>query len=117
MTRLQGEVTRLQGEVREREGRVTRLQGEVTRLQGEVTGFQDNLRARDVTVSGLRDQLAGQREHHVTELCQVRQEAEQQLREEQAQCQQLAARIDTVVGLPEGRSSVCTSTEAVGTAS
>ena len=73
--RLRREVARLQGEVGEKAEEVRRLQA---RLEGEA-------REREAAVSGLRDQLTGQRERHVTELRQVRQEAEQyqhQLREE-----------------------------------
>ena len=121
IARLQGEVreredtvTRLQEEVREREGTLTRLQGElrekedtVTRLQGEVgetedtaTRLQGEVRERETALSNIQDQLAGQRERHVAELRQVRQEAEQyqrQVREEQVQRQQLVTRIETAM--------------------
>ena len=92
VTRLQEEVTRLKGEVRERENIVTRLENEVTKLRS-----RDNLRPRNVA-----DQLTREKRRHETELHQVRQEAEQQLREEQAQHQQLVARIDTAMAYLRG---------------
>ena len=98
VTRLQrevrereGTVTRLQGEVREKEDTVTRLQGELREREGTVTRLQGEARERETALSSIQDQLASQRERHLTELLQVRQEAEQyrhQLREEQGQYQQ-----------------------------
>ena len=78
----------LEGEVREKEGRVAILQGEV--------------REKEAALSGLRDQLT---ERHVTELRQVRQEAEQnlqQFRDEQVQRQQLMARMEAAMALMRG---------------
>ena len=120
---LQGEVREkedrvaiLQGEVREKEGRVAILQGEVREkegrvaiLQGEVREKEDRVAILQVEVSGalsgLHDQLTGQNERHVTELQQVRQEAEQnlqQFREEQVQRQQLMARMEAGMALMRG---------------
>ena len=112
----EGRVAILQGEVREKEGRVTILQGEVREkegrvaiLQGEVKEkvaiLQGEVREREAALSGLRDQLTGQNERHVTELRQVRQEAEQnlqQFREEQVQRQQLMARMEAGIALLRG---------------
>ena len=109
---LQGEVREkedrvaiLQGEVREKEDRVAILQGEVREKEGRVAILQGEVREKQVALSGLRDQLTGQNEHHVTELRQVRQEAEQnlqQFREEQVQRQQLMARMEAAMALMRG---------------
>ena len=121
--RFRREVTRLQGEAREREGTVTRLQGEVREREGTVTRLQGEVREREGTVTRLQAILVRyeeevcvidlllnyyviqfvtlQRERHVTELRQVRQEAEQyqrQLREEQVQRQQLVTRVRAAIG-------------------
>ena len=94
---LQGEVREkedrvaiLQGEVREKEGRVAILQGEVREKEGRVAILQGEVREKDAA-------LSRQNEHHVTELQQVRQEAEQNLQEERMQRQQLIARIEAAM--------------------
>ena len=94
---LQGEVREkedrvaiLQGEVREKEGRVAILQGEVREKEGRVAILQGEVREKDAA-------LSRQNEHHVTELRQVRQEAEQNLQEERMQRQQLIARIEAAM--------------------
>ena len=87
----------LQGEVREKEGRVAILQGEVREKEGRVAILQEEVREKEVALSGLRDQLTGQNERHVTELRLVRQEAEQNLQEEQVQRQHLIARVMAAV--------------------
>ena len=97
---VEGRVAILQGEVREKEDRVAILQGEVREKEGRVAILQGEVREKEAALSGLRDQLTGQNERHVTELRQVRQEAEQnlrQFREEQVQRQQLMTRIDTAM--------------------
>ena len=83
--------------MREKEGRVAILQGEVREKEGRVAILQGEVREKEAALSGLRDQLTGQNERHVTELRQVRQEAEQNLQEEQVQRQQLMTRIDTAM--------------------
>ena len=98
----EGRVAILQGEVREKEGRVAILQGEV---KEKVAILQGEVREREAALSGLRDQLTGQNERHVTELRQVRQEAEQnlqQFREEQVQRQQLMACMEAAMALMRG---------------
>ena len=92
----------LQGEVREKEDWVAILQGEVREKEGRLAILQGEVREKEVALSGLHDQLTGQNEHHVTELRQVRQEAEQnlqQFREEQVQRQQLMARMEAGMAL------------------
>ena len=92
----------LQGEVREKEDRVAILQGEVREKEDRVAILQVEV---SDALSGLRDQLTGQNERHVTELQQVRQEAEQnlqQFREEQVQRQQLMARMEAAMALMRG---------------
>ena len=93
----EGRVAILQGEVREKEGSVTILQGEVREKEDRVAILQGEVREKEAALSGLRDQLTGQNERHVTELRQVRQEAEQNLQEEQVQRQQLIARMMAAV--------------------
>ena len=116
MREKEDRVAILQGEVREKEDRVAILQrevrekeGRVAILQGEVREKEDRVAILQVEVSdalsGLRDQLTGQNERHVTELQQVRQEAEQnlqQFREEQVQRQQLMARMEAGMALMRG---------------
>ena len=85
----------LQGEVREKEDRVAILQGEVREKEGRVAILQGEVREKDAA-------LSRQNEHHLTELRQVRQEAEQNLQEERMQRQQLMARIDTAVAQLRG---------------
>ena len=95
----------LQGEVREKEDRVAILQGEVREKEGRVAILQGEVREKEAGLSGLHDQLTGQNERHVTELRQVRQEAEQnlqQFREEQVQRQQLMARMEAGMTLMRG---------------
>ena len=93
LTRSEERQRILQGEVREKEGRVAILQGEVREKEGRVAILQGEVREKEAALSGLRDQLTGQNERHVTELRQLRQEAEQNLQEEQVQRQQLIARM------------------------
>ena len=93
----EGRVAILQGEVREKEDRVAILQGEVREKEGRVAILQGEVREKEAALSGLRDQLTGQNERHVTELRQVRQEAEQNLQEEQVQRQHLIARVMAAV--------------------
>ena len=85
---LQGEVREkedrvaiLQGEVREKDDRVAILQGEVREKAKGVAILQGEVREKEATLFSLRDQLTRQNERHVTELRQVRQEAEQNLQE------------------------------------
>ena len=95
----------LQGEVREKEARVAILQGEVREKEGSVAILQGEVREKEAALSGLRDQLTGQNERHVTELRQVRQEADQnlqQFREEQVQRQQLMARMEAGMAVMRG---------------
>ena len=93
----EGRVAILQVEVREKEDRVAILQGEVREKEGRVAILQGEVREKEAALSGLRDQLTGQNEHHMTELRQVRQEAEQNVQEEQVQHQQLIARVMAAV--------------------
>ena len=95
----------LQGEVREKDDRVAVLQGEVREKEDRVAILQGEVREKEAALSGLRDQLTGQNERHVTELRQVRQEVEQnlrQFREEQVQRQQLMARMEAGIALMRG---------------
>ena len=104
---LQDRVSQLERELRQKTQQLSRseerqriLQGEVRENEGRVAILQGEVREKEVALSGLHDQLTGQNERHVTELRQVRQEAEQnlrQFREEQVQRQQLMARIDTAM--------------------
>ena len=87
------------------EGRVAILQGEVREKEDRVAILQEEVREKEAALSGLRDQLTGQNERHVTELRQVRQEAEQNLRlfrEEQVQRLQLMARMEAAMALMRG---------------
>ena len=97
----EGRVAILQGEVREKEGRVAILQGEVREKEGRVAILQGEVREKEGRVAILQGEvrekdsaLLKQNEHHVTELRQVRLEAEQNL--------QVMARINTAVAQLRG---------------
>ena len=74
------EAARHQREVRGKEDTITRLQGEVRGKEDTIIRLQGEAREREAALSSVRDQLAGQRERHMTELQQVRLECQQQLR-------------------------------------
>ena len=88
---------------------VAELQGHIARLQGEVRATVDRLQ-REVRnrQTALQDQLTDQRDQHTAQLQQMRGQVEryQRLwRDEQAQHQQLATRINTAMAHLRGETA------------
>ena len=95
-----GTITTLQEEMRVKEGTINTLQEEVRGKEGTITRLQGEIRGKDAALSSVGNQLASERESHMTELRQARLEGErfqQQLREEQAQHQLMMNRIAAVM--------------------
>ena len=109
---LQDRVSQLERELRQKTQQLSRseerqriLQKEVREKDNRVAILQGEVREKEAALSSLHDQLTGQNDRHVTEMRQVRQEAEQtlqQFREEQVQRQQLMARMEAGMALMRG---------------